>query len=498
MYSRLRQVLWILLAFVIGYAAGSGPLAEWVVDVIHMLGVEWYGARIARGPSGTFPLLISGFLLGQGVFLLLRRLIARIGPQRARHTERLAAWDPSLHIARRFGLYRYLEHCAKWAAEDPTTRTQSLALFKIRGLGALNDEVGSTVATQLLQRIAAELRSASLPDSASHLNHWLVRYMPRPAIPSFRRLPFPRYPARWSGSTFALAFRELDAVQAIAVIRDLAAWIRSELTAIKASGGLSLSAVIAVGNANVTARALAAAAVEFVNAGNAALVTVIHDKADLRSETISQMRDVAHKTAPMHRSEPNANVLSTATPDLRTRGMLWLRAWGPAFGCFAATALLLQITGGGSPASSAYFTWPDNLTELQVLSSTGSKTVRLMRNTMAAQSAGGWTLSGAKITQGNLEDGPLNPCQIQLSITNTTGYTYYVSAFDFSVIDAKGRKFAIDITRMLRLAQGIGGRWLPSGETWSGWLQSPRGDAPIAALEFAPDRFTRIELTIEK
>jgi hypothetical protein len=117
---------------------------------------------------------------------------------------------------------------------------------------------------------------------------------------------------------------------------------------------------------------------------------------------------------------------------------------------------------------------------------------------MPDQSAGGWTLSGAKITQGNPTDGPLGVCQVHLSITNSTDHTYYVSAFDFSAIDAKGHKLAIDPTRMLRLAQGIAGKWLACGETWSGWLIFPRGEAPITGLLFEPDRFTHIMLnTVE-
>ena len=203
---------------------------------------------------------------------------------------------PISNIPRRFGLYRYLEHCAKWATEDPTTRTQSLALFKIRGLGALNDEMGSMAATQLLQRIAVELRLASLPDAASRLEHWRVQYLPRPLIPSGRGMPFPRYPARWSGSTFALAFRELDAAQAISITRDLAAWIRSELTALKARHTMTLSAGIAVGNANVTARALAAAAIESLASETDALVTVAYDSTDLRGEAIAQMTGIAPKS----------------------------------------------------------------------------------------------------------------------------------------------------------------------------------------------------------
>ena len=292
--SRLRQTLLLLLAFAVGYVLGSGPFSEWVTDVWNMIGVEWRDARSARGPNGSFPLLIAGFLLGQGLYLLIRRMIGRIGPYRAKKIEHLAAWDPSLQIPRRFGLHRYLEHCAKWSAEDPSARTQSLSLFKIRGLGALNEELGTAVATRLLQRISAEIRLASLPDASTPLAHWRLRHFPRPLIPSGRGMPYPRYPARWSGSTFALAFRELDAVRAISVSRDLAAWIQSELEALSCKSEVSLVAGIAVGNSNVTARGLSAAAIESMTKVGSTLLTVVYDDSDLREPAILQVGDVAH------------------------------------------------------------------------------------------------------------------------------------------------------------------------------------------------------------
>ena len=167
---------------------------------------------------------------------------------------------------------------------------------------------------------------------------------------------------------------------------------------------------------------------------------------------------------------------------------------GPSLGCFVATLVLLQCTGSNAPVPIGYFTWPDNLSEIQVVTSAGSRTVKLMRNTMPAQSAGGWTVSDVKIAQAGSADGQISTCQIHLTVTNSTGHTYYVSAFDFSVIDAKGRRWSLEPARMLRLDQGISGRWMNEGDRWSGWLLFPRRDAPITGVVFEPDRFTHIAL----
>ena len=268
MLIRLRQIALLLLAASVGYELGRGPFAEWVADVYNEFRVIWAAERISRGHNGTLPLLIAGFLIGQGLFLTLRTVVRQIGPWQAIRTERVAAWDASLKLATRFGLHQYLEHCGRWAIEDPTARTQCLALFKIRGLGVLNEISGTLATTELLQQISAELRAASLPDSASYVKRWQTHHLPRAVVAGASGVPAPRYPARWSGATFALAFRELDAVQAVAIARDLCNWIRKELNVFAGESRLSLCAAVAVGGPGVTGRSLSRVAAEAVNAEN--------------------------------------------------------------------------------------------------------------------------------------------------------------------------------------------------------------------------------------
>jgi hypothetical protein len=196
----------------------------------------------------------------------------------------------------------------------------------------------------------------------------------------------------------------------------------------------------------------------------------------------------------MERQDGDSEGRETVVPDLVTLVTTWLRTWGPAFGCFVAAFALLQLSGGKTGAGPAYFTWPENLQEVQVVDNLGSRKIRLMRIPLPEGTGGGWTIRDGMIVQGNPEDGTLVPCQVHVTVANDTGRTFYVSAFDFTLVDSNGQKFNVDPSRMLQMENGIAGRWLRSGEAWSGWLVFPRRDAAIIELLFAPDRFTHIDL----
>lgn len=485
---RIRQAIWIILAGAIGYAIGNGPVSEWIVDLGHMLSVEYARARDSGGNNGILALLISGFLIGQALYLFARRLIDSIGPVLAQSTERLAAWDASLSLPRRFGLHQYLEQCTRWADEDPTVRMPSLALFKVHGIGELNEKQGTQIATKLLQRIATEVRVFSLPDTSSSGAHWLMRHLPRPLVVAAREMPLPRYPARWSGSTFALAFRELDMLQALSVTRSLAGWIRGELAVFD----LQLSVGIAFGRAGVSARGLCDAATKSLSYDKNAVLSVVSDPTDLRGETISQMPDVAHRELTMRSRDKNAG---QAAASEKARLGTWLRIWGPPIGCLIAAALVIGFTGKSREAlAPSQYPWPDNLTELQIVNRTGPKTVRIVRSSLPTLSSGGWTLSNGTFAQASPAEKGSPQCQMRITITNATGRTYYVSASDFEVADSNGTRWALGPVRMLRLTDGIAGRWMNPGDTWTGWLLLARRGAPITEVSFQPDRSTRIVL----
>ncbi len=492
MFDRIRQAALLVVGCIIGFELGSGPLAEWAGDVYNQMAVAWAAERLSRGPSGTLPLLVAGFLIGQGLFLLGRLVWHKIGPFRAERLERLGAWDPGLKLATRFGLHQYLQRCTEWATEDPTARTQSLAVFKIRGLGALNEKNGTHVTSSILRQVSAELRAASLPDNVAPVRRWLRQNFPRPLFVSRSRIPPPRYPARWSGATFALAFRELDAVQAVAIARDVSNWIRKEFSSLQVQNELSVSSVIVVGSPDVTARGLSRAAAEWLGSDSqSAQVRVLCDPADVRAAVISQLGDVEFHAASLDKRNPDEAPIVTKSYDWRG-GM---RTWGPAIGCLAAAGLLLRVTSGKVPTTFAYFPYPDAMTEFPVVDQSGSTTVHLKRTVLAIGETNNWRLTDGLVVQGNPTDGPLVLCQIRIAVTNRSATRFYVSSFDFKAVDEKGRRLRFDPLRVRRMAQGLTGRWLEAGESWVGWMPLLRQDALIVGLEFEPDRFTRISLS---
>jgi hypothetical protein len=490
--GRLRLSLWLLLAAAVGYLLGGGPFADWVEDVYHMVELAWRDERLSRGSNGALPLLVAGYLIGQGIYLAIRQYIRRIGPAKVRKAERTAAWDPSLRIGTRFGLHRYLEQCVRWAAEDPTARTQSLALFKLRGLGELNEKCGTYPTTQLLQRMATDLRMAAVPDSISKIRRFFARYFPRPIEPQLSGMAAARYPARWSGGTFALAFRELDAVQAVGMAREVATWIAGELNELSTASKPRLSAAIAIGIPNVTARGLTKAAVEALNKPTDSAIVVVHDPADVRADIVAQMTDVDRISNTMDRREPE---IGTELPGsgVREQFMLWLRSWGPSVGCMVGALLWLQVTGGKVVASARTHAWPDSLTEVQVVTSSGARTVHLVRQNLVAQRSAGWSAEGL-IVQGNPTEGQFTFFEIHVTVTNQTKHPYFVSVHDFLALDAEGRSFQFNPDRMLRFEDGMTGQWLRPGESLSGWLAAHRDKSPISKLVFEPTRNSRLVL----
>ena len=493
MFLRLRQLLWLLIAVSAGYVIGSGPSGEWVPGVWHFLCISWHKERVSRGSAGAVPLLIAGFFIGQGLYLLIRRIVLNFGVQRARRFEAIAAWDRSLQISTRFGLHRYLERCALWAAEDPTNRTPSLALFKIRGLGALNYERGTLVTTRLLRKVATELRLAALPESMSQVAHWMAQYRPRPIPVSAGKPPFPRFPARWSGATFALAFRQLDAVQSASIARDVATWINGEIASLSLTNRVTLVAGIAIGCSNVKPSSLVAAAVKSIDRTTpSALITVVHDPEDLRTTSIAQMSDTDVADFTMDSEDSEGDMLSDSALSLRQRFVSAARNWGAAIGCLTAAVLLLGVTGSKSPVRPVYYSWPDQLREIQIVDASGPRTVRLVRTNLGSQQAGNYALLNVSIVQGDPSDGRLEQCQIDLTIKNNSKNTLYVSVYDFAAIDASQQELAIEPERMVRSDKGITGKWMQPGEEWSGLLLVRRRNNAIKGLSFRPDRFTHL------
>jgi hypothetical protein len=375
---------------------------------------------------------------------------------------------------------------------DPTARVPTLALFKIHGLGKLNEKFGTVRATDFLRRLAVELRSAALPDSTSAFRRWMIHYFPSQIIPSATGTPVARYPARWSGATFALAFRELDPVIAVTIARDVSAWIRQELTGLGEGDHCSLSAVVVVGGPGMHDRDLTDAAANLLSRAQVNSTLVQIDATDMRAEAISQLNGVMVDRQPY--SHPDLVACSDHRQDsFWERRADWFRSWGASLGCVASAFLILGITGGKPPPTTS-FPWPDSLREVQVVDEHSSRIVPLERMTLAARSVSDWAIPESLLVQGTSKEPTFRVVQFRVNVRNTSNHTFFVGPADFTMVDISGRRLSFDELRSMRISQGLVGFWIRPGEARAGWLVGFRQDAPIVAVEFAPNRQTRVEL----
>lgn len=497
MLSRLRQTTTLAIAFFLGFLLANTALPIVAIDGLKAARLSWAAARNSSGSSGIVYLLLAGFLLGQAVFLTCRRGWTRLVDRRTRvrWAEQAARWDAATGLPNRFGVQEYLATCAVWSREDPTVRMQSMAFFGIRNLRELNRAQGTHTGTALLQSIAAELRSAALPEAASRLRDFITRRFPNRADYLNRGVPALRYPGRWNGATFALVFRSLDERQAVSIVANLAAWIRSELRAVDTDSNLELCVSFVVGTPSASALALEAVATEGLRAADGKTITVVCDTGDARASAMAQLPDTKILELPIARDLTEADA-PVEHAGMARRVRTWLHEWGAAAGCFLLACAILYVGMAGSKRTDVVraYPWPDDLAEFPVVDASGAKRVRLVRRHPPDEAHGRWQVADVKITQAAEFDPRFRMAQIHVAIKNLGTSVRFVSLFDFTALDSAGHELEFDPRFILNLAQPIDGKWLAAGETWSGWLQIPRHPEPITGIVFKPDPTSRVEL----
>jgi GGDEF domain-containing protein len=481
--NRLRRFGWFLLALGIGYALASGVVTETLTDLYHMVAMALNAYRLRAGSGGTVWLLVAGFLLGQGIVLMMRRLVLTLLPKTILWMEDDAAWDPALLLATRFGLQQYLRGSVEWAAQTSPESTQSIALLKISGLGRLNDGRGTRVATELLHDIAAQVRLAALPSTASRLSSLLTQHLPRRY--RLHTTPEPRCAARWSGSTFALAFRGMEVNQAMGIVRELAAGIRSDLAEL--DEGLELRVAFAMGPVGTSARAVLGAASAAIEAADAKAITVAVDPKDGRVPLLATVQDVRTLETEMERSllDSREKVAPEAS-GLRAT----LRAWGPVVACFGGVPIVMAL-GGGSGEIEKVYPWPPDLTTLPSVNASGTSMVRIVRQDLPGVSSADWEISGS-MTQAEPGQHRILGVEFHLAVTNRSKSGQYVSVYDFTALDASGKELEFVPRRVMRMPEPLDAKWLQPGETWSGWLSINRKEEPVRGIVFRPDRRTQL------
>jgi hypothetical protein len=126
--------------------------------------------------------------------------------------------------------------------------------------------------------------------------------------------------------------------------------------------------------------------------------------------------------------------------------------------------------------------------------SSGTRTVRLERTVLPNAYSSAFKLLNPRIIQAHESDKRYQLVQVQITVENTSAQTQYVCFSDFQAIDASQHRITPEPERMIRVANGLIGRWLQPGERWTGWLFLRRMNEPIIGIEFQPDRFNSLRV----
>lgn len=483
MLIRLRRILGFVLAAAIGFVLANGFVANFFSDVTHM-GIVALGAYRARSGSGsTLWILVAGILLGQAGVLTTRRVIARLAVKSREWDELTASWDAGLHLPTRFGMQRYLDACVSWAAQGTTESAQSVVLFKLSGIGALNEKRGSRVATELFHEIARELRISTLPSNSSRFSFVLARHWPRRFNLDEGKTPVARCAARWTGSTFALAFRGLEVHHAFAVVRELTTWLRSELATAGADSGLELKVAFVMAPFGTSARSIVNAAGVVLAVADVFGITVGVDPNDGRASLLAAVPDLRRVDVAM--DHPDSSVQAMPKQPARSRLGAWVRGWGPIGVCLAGVPAIMAI-GAGKSDLERQAPWAPDITSVPVRDGLGSSETKLVRHHLTEETSSDWKLSAGKLTQGDPNSQTVRQVEVYLEVTNLSKFRRYVSFYDFSAVDADGNELEFPSRRVMKLDKPLDGRWLARGEKLSGWMSVWRGEKPVTAIVFRP------------
>jgi hypothetical protein len=488
---RLIKILKLLLVAAIGYTAATVNIADLAEDLVNMVRIAWAWYRLSTGWGGTISILISGFFLGQGIYLATRQIVRVLGHKMIEWAEQDALWDAALLLPSRFGIERYLDTCIRWVGKKDLENSPSLALFNISGLWQLNDQRGTKVVTELLLRIVDELQNVALPPTASPISHFFARYLPRPPKLDGFAAPPPRCPGRWSSGTVSLAFRNFEIHKSITLAREFADWLREEFAAAGTGVSLGVRVAIACGRPGVSAGAIGEAATMAIARTETSTITVALDPADQRASLLTEIPDVRVASIGMNCVERGDAPMDDSHPVWQDRLKRWTREWGLAVACIVAVPIILLTSTREGEFGRAY-PWPPNLTELPVVEANEVSQIRIVRSKLTDESMGNWRLSNGQLAQAEPGNQRMRTTQIRVDVTNISNSTRYVSTCDFVMSDANGREMPYAPRTVLRYKEALHATWLQPGQTYSGWLIGARRDALITALVFRPDRETRI------
>jgi GGDEF domain-containing protein len=485
-----------LSSFALGLVLSSGTFPDFVQDVVNDLRVTWHLYRLSAGATGTLYLMVSGYLLGQGSFLTVRQLWTRVlRPLRSRWGEVDAARDFSTGLPSRFALATFLEKSVKWAEPEASTRHVAVALFHLNGLERLNEFAGTNIGTELLYRISKEIRNGSVPELVTGVRRMLARAQITPSSILNAATPPSRCPGRWSGATFAIAYRGVESRRTVFLAQDMLRHLDAMVREVNPEAELSMTGSLVLFSLGATVRDMADAAEKALEvvAGPGGLI-VAHGPGEGSASMLEEFKELPR--FPLTLSAKNLRVRPAVDDEEETfikKFTAWGKAWGLAVACLAAVPVILYVGDRGELIRPS-FPWPADVTAVPSLGAKGVQSVAIVRNTAAAVSDGTWMVDDATIAQMDATAVRGAVVQVHLSVTNRSPLPQHFTMFDISVLDDDGKQLKLDPGTSLRFENALGAKTIGPGESWSGWLQYARGTTPARALVVQPSRANRLYL----
>jgi GGDEF domain-containing protein len=474
-----RRIIEILALLILGFLLGISHVSELTLDIIRSIRLDFAMRSITAAPGSSIFNSIAGLLIGPGLFILLRDRVVNEWPMmRVRWAEATSGWDNFAGVATRFGIAQYLDRCAKWGwRQKDLENGGALVLFRIVGLGSLNSARGSAIGTRLLAKIAWKMRAQAVPQTANLLHGWVGQQAPWVLDWDSSRPVF-GMAGRWSGSTFAIAFREVEVQDVVRLTLKVTGLLRDELK--KAASGLDLRVGFAVAPAHGASSALQEGAEKALAAADDTHIPMAYAAPDTRASLVE-----AGEIMPMVVEIPVVKPEEGTVKGPHT----WV-SLVPGLALIAA-GVLLAVFGVSKGEYALGYPWPETMSSALVVDEKGSREVALTRTRLADQEQAHWHIGNVLIEQSKDYEPRQPTIYVHVTVTNLDSSTRYVSLFNLKALDAAGHEWDFSPST-LKMAQPFSDKWLGEQQTLDGWLVGKRGPEPIVGIVFS--RETQITL----
>lgn len=495
-------VVGLLVALVLGGILASGVAPDLLQDSWRDLRVMLRRYHLTSGTTGVVVLMLAGYLLAHGVFLVLRNLWTGVlRSLRERVATIDGARDALTGLPNKFALTSYLERGFDWAQKDPSTNHVSVGLFKIHGLHRVNKRGGYLSGDELLRKVSFWVHEAALSRALLGLARRWTRARLGPSAIMFASPMPPRCPARFAGATFAMGMCGQDPRDAYLYVGELVSLWQEQLDKLQPDAKLKVAASLSVRSTSTATHELLDGARQAlavsVESGEVVVCMSMTDGGS--AAMVTEYKDARRIEMPVHqweRDEVTSAPVTPPRPDVAQQVVSAAKTWGLAALFLAATPILISV-GYGDDAVGKIYPWPDKVQAVPVVDASQVRNIPLLRSAAGPTSDGVLEVRARLIqmqTSTTYSSVSPNIAQVWLEVTNHSEDAQHLNMFDVTAVDRKGRRLGVDEAPSLRFPKVLDYRTLEPEEKWSGWLRFIQIDTPIKAIIVEPSRRSKVYL----